>query len=274
MPRLGLTFHRTFSLSRYSISQIIQLSRINENQQKKKISRIEIEKLNLGSIYIEAMPRYGIGSGLLDINNYPTLFGKYVLSNDPLLDGYKTQILMHYHLSAPHGPGPEFWHEIVKKYFYPGNIFSHQELCEHIGNSIWIKEGKILSERAVKSTATVFLGTYTKTEGLGKLGILTQTNSGRYQVNKPILPSSCVIAVALLDYWAAQFPGHISITLDKLLDSDFNDLFMMSKNELDESLRELQERGILKIYRSSPPFQVVQISHDPEPLFKEIYGTG
>ena len=80
-PRLGLTFHRTFSLVRPAISQIIRLaaSAAQGNHEESILTKEKIRaETNLGTIYAEAMPRYARGTGLLDERNRLTSFGRSV----------------------------------------------------------------------------------------------------------------------------------------------------------------------------------------------------
>lgn len=271
---LGFTFHRTFSLIRSAVSQVLRAAQQAEDKGLAKLDSKSITELtSLGSIYIEAMPRYGKGSGLLNSRNFLTDFGKSVTSNDLYLDQVNTQWLMHYHMSAPHGPGPIFWNQIVSKYFYSGNIFTAEDIIEFIGNFIWDTENKVLSKRAVQSTVTVLLGSYTKPEGLGKLKLLEITESGRFRVQSPVIPSAWVVGYALLDFWKAQYPDRIGVSLDVLMNSGFSQLFLMAKSDLDEVLRIMQENQYVDVHRTAPPYQVMLLRQDQESILEKIYGS-
>lgn len=76
-----MTFHRSFTLVRPAISQILQV--VSETQPSKPTageltkccSQAEFrKKTSLGSIYIEAMPRYARGAGLLTDGNCLSTF--------------------------------------------------------------------------------------------------------------------------------------------------------------------------------------------------------
>jgi hypothetical protein len=272
--RLGLTFHRTFSLIRAAVSQILIAAERAENEGCKSLDRKKIsQSTSLGTIYVEAMPRYGRGAGLLDESNFLTVLGKYVFSKDLYLDQIGTQWLMHYHLSAPQGPGPAFWNQVVSKFFYSGNIFTNEDIVEFIGNSVWQSENKILSKRAVQSTATVLLGTYTKPEGLGKLRMLEVTDSGRYRVQTPLPPPAWAVSYALLDYWTDCYEYRLGVGLDTLNESGFNKLFLMGKSDLENVLQVLQELRYVEVHRSAPPFQVVLLQREPKPILDRLYGS-
>jgi len=274
--RLGSVFHESFSLSRQSITQIINT--INQHSNFADLRQFERERIfqertSLGTRYIKAMPRYAIGTGMIDSKYTLQPLGKFACNHDQLLDHIGTIWLMHYHLSAPHGPGPKFWNDLVASRFFPNNIFSSDEISEQIGNSIWKTENKILSERSVRTTATIFLGTYTKPEGLGKLRILDITDSGRYQVKEAIQAPIWAVGYALLDYWQAHYTGRITISLDTLHDSQFMKLFMLGKADLEAVLLALQEAKYIEFHRSVQPYQIVLLRQDSESLLKRLYGA-
>jgi len=274
--RIPIAFHETLSLSRKSISEIARVvsSDMNQDVEKKEGKRkVFEEKTDLGNNYVKAMPVYAMGCGLISRNYVFSPFGRFALLHDSNFDLISTQWMMHYHMSAPQGPGPIFWNQVVSKFFYPGNVFAGEDIVEFIGNFIWETENRILSEKAVKSTATIFLGTYTKPEGLGKLRILETTDSGRFRVQTPTLPSPWVIAYALLDFWEAHYPGRIGISLDTLKDSGFVKLFLMAKSDLDEALQNMQEIRYVEIHRAAPPYQVVLLRQDREPILEKLYGS-
>ena len=274
--RLGLTFHRTFSLMRSAVSQIIRAAEEVELKGGKKLDLQNIKELSsLGSIYMQAMPRYARGAGLLKSNNFLTDFGKYAIKFDPLLDQAGTQWLMHYHLSAPHGPGAPFWHEVTSKRFYPGSTFSAEDIFTDIGNfmlSISAKK-EPPKPKGVRSTATIFLGTYIKIECLGKIHILKDLPNGRYRVLEPGQIPVWAFGYALLDYWSAYYPNRISVGLDTLQTSDFVKIFMIGKTELDSMLQALQEAHYVEVHRTSTPHQIYLLRPDGELLLGKLYGA-
>lgn len=232
------------------------------------------EETSLGSIYVESMPRYAIGTGLLSFDRQLTPFGRYALAHDPMLEQPGTQWLMHYYLSAPHGPGPAFWHDLVASEFYVGREFGADQIARRIAGFVEQTEGRTLVERTVRSTATIFLGTYTKPDGLGKLGIVTALDSQRYLVTEPVSPPAWAVAYALLDYWLAHYEGRLTVSLDSLTEpGGFMSLFLMGQQAFGEVLRALQAERYVEVYRTAPPYQVVLLRRDTEPLLQKLYGT-
>lgn len=180
---------------------------------------------------------------------------------------------MHYHLSAPQGPGPAFWHALISTLFYAGAYFKAEDIADAIGNFVWQSENRTLASRSVQSTATIFLGTYTKPEGLNKLRLLETTESGRYRVCEPTPAPTWAIAYALVDFWMANYPKRLGIGIDVLLDSSFPKLFLIGRKRLVEVLEAMQEIGYVQLHRTAPPHQVVLIRQDTEGLLNKLYGT-
>lgn len=274
--RIPTVFHEDISLSRQSLSKIVKAVFENHDlQSASQTVRRELlsESTSLGANYVKAMPYYARGCGLMSPKYELTTFGNFAFSHDEQFDLASTQWIMHYHLSTPHGPGPIFWYQVVKKFFFSGNLFSKDDVSDFIGNFIWQSENKVISARKIQSTATKLLNAYTNSEGLGKLKILEITDSGRFSVQSPVVPSVWVIGYALLDFWKAQYPEKIGVSLDVLMNNGFPQLFLMAKSDLDEALRIMQDHQYVDVHRTAPPYQVMLLRQDPLPILEKIYGS-
>lgn len=275
-PRLGVTFHRTFSMIRPAMSQVLSLS-INlstENIDGSGLERKVIRELtNLGTIYVEAMPRYCFGAGLLESDYSPTLFGKYLHEHDSLLVALSTQWLLHYHFSAPLGSNPLFWHELVAVNFRGGNEFEKGDVEKQIQSFYLRTEGKPLAQESASRTATVFLGTYIKTDGLGELNLLQQTQQNKYKVNDDLdSPPAWAVAYAIIDYWMKNFPDRQTINLDELTEGNsVANIFMIGAGKVANILQKMQAEGFVDLYRVAPPYQVVLLRADLQAILEKIY---
>jgi hypothetical protein len=219
------------------------------------------------------MPRYAVGAGLLGANYKLTTFAKFVQKHDALLEQEGTQWLMHYHLSAPQGPGPAFWHELIVTRFRSGNEFSTSEIAEQIGQFFQRTEGEPLAERSARSTATVFLGTYTKADGLDNLKILQGIGEDRYRVNDDLdPPPAWAVAYAILHFWEVQLQGRKTINLDELTDENsVANLFMIGAGKVAAVLQKMQAEGFVDLFRVSPPYQVVLLRTDTKAILERLY---
>lgn len=232
------------------------------------------ERTGLGTIYVEAMPRYATGAGLLDFDRHLTEFGRYAAAHDPMLEQSGTQWLMHYYLSAPSGPGPAFWHNLVTTFFFTGNEFAKALVDRQVADFVEQTDGQPLAERTTRTAATVFLGSYTKSDALGNLGVLDELAEKRYRVTGPVPSPVWAVAYALLDYWAERFEDRLTVSLDTLTEAGgFASLFLLGQQEFNEVLSALQSEHYVDVYRTAPPYQVVLLRRDTEPLLKKLYGT-
>ena len=278
VERISYLFHESFSLSRPSIIKILRAIQGTsvDIDFKSRNNRLKYfsDQTQLGSNYVKSMPEYCKGSGLIDFLYSVKLFGKFSIENDPLLEASNTQWLMHYYLSGPNGPGPIFWHELVKTYFRSGDLISAQEITEHIEQIYTQTESKPLAPRSARTTATIFLGTYTNSDGLGNLGILEKLSDDSYRVMDPDPPSTWVLAYALLHWWSTQFDKQVTSNLNDLYgDLGITSLFMISKGRLNSCLEEMQDEGIISLYRIAPPYQVALLRRDEGFILRKLYGV-
>lgn len=277
--RLKTAFHETFALSRPALTQIMavaQASDLREMPTTSEDRRALLRKeTSLGTNYIKAMPRYGWGAGLLDTKVQLTPFGAMAHSRDPLLESLATQWLMHYHLSAPHGPGPAFWHNLVVTRFFPGDEFETDDIENEIAAFVERTEGKSLSRNSVRPTATAFLGTYSKPDGLGKLGILEQVGIRRYRVADVDPPPVWAFGAALVDYWRARFSDYLTLDLEQISSpGKLGAIFLLSPGRVNMLLSEMQTDGYVELHRLAPPYQVVLLKPNPEIMLRRMYDIG
>lgn len=273
ISRLGLTFHRTFFLKRSAIKQVIELFEPEKDVEKLGLSLREIrENSQLGTIYVEAMPRWAEAAGLLTGKKKLTLFGKFVRIYDPGMDQLSTKWLMHYHLSVSHSRTPAFWHTVVSSCFRSGNEFLQSDIIKQITDIYAQEKGGSIEPRYATSTANVFLKTYIESDGLGDLHILEQFDKDRYRVRETEIPPTWAVAAAILDYWQAHFPDQVTVNLSSLTtESGLASLFMISRSRLELILSEMREAGIVELFRVAPPYQVALLNGDPEPVLERMY---
>lgn len=278
--RVGTSFHETFALNRPAIASVIDIvSRVDDEQSLTEQLR---EQTNLGTNYVKAMPRYARASGLMEFKGVAlTPLGQHVLNHDPTLTLPQTQWLMHYHLCAPHGPGPNFWHELILALPEWPLPFGKADVVAEVGRSTQAEDGKELAERSISSTATVFLGSYTKSDALGPLGLIEKVKNpenedrgtGLYTLETPVSPPPGVVGYALAHYWAGQYPNDQTQSIEKLAEPNgFAGLFLMGAFELNRALRALERQGICELWMVAPPYQITRLPA-AETLLEGIYAA-
>lgn len=276
MPkRLETAFHETFYLSRPELSQMLKVIH-NQADALDDATLREVlrEHTHLGTNQIRAMPRYGFGTGLLDEKYQLTTFGKLMLQHDPLLESAGTQWLMHYFMSSPHGPGPAFWHNLVTSRFRIGDQFSRSDLVFQAKSFISDTLGKQLKDDTIEAAITAFLGTYVKPDGLSRLEILVNDGSDTYTVLDPEAPSMRVVACALMDLWQAKYTNLATINLNDLYGANgLSSIFMVGRGKLNSLLEEMQQEGVVEMFRIAPPYQVRLLHSDVALMLGKLYGT-
>jgi hypothetical protein len=271
---LGLTFHRTFALNRVALAQILPIAvrvRCDSNHDL-PLDDFLRKHTSLGVEYIPAMRRYGVATGLLDgRDGVATNLGTLAVKHDRQLSLKKTQWLMHYHLSAPQGPGPLFWHGLVTRVLQPGRILNSRNVAQELALILREQNQKEPKPRALQSTATVFLGTYAKSDGLSALRVLEPTDGG-YRVLRPKAPPFWVLAYTLADYWQYHWPDQVTVNLAELnKPGGWASLFWLDEDALWQQLQRLQQAGVLEVYRVAPPYQVVRLWRDKNAFLNQIY---
>ncbi len=218
------------------------------------------------------MPRYAFGCGFLDGETYHlTELGRFAHEHDPNLNHPSTLWLMHYHLSAPAGPGPAFWHFLVSQKLLPGSYLERSELIEAVQNFVRDSEGKALVDRSARSVVSIFTGSYIKSDGLGSLRILEEAESG-YRVLEPEPPNEWVIGYALAHYWESVWPQFRQVALGELSQpGGFASLFLLSTYQLNSRLRELQRKGLLELVQIAPPHQILRLWRSSLDFLPHIY---
>lgn len=265
LNRLAISFHESFPLSRDSVAQVV------ENAWRRgALDRKFLVDTSLGTNYQKAMPRYAVRGGLLKLDNHLTVFGRYCAKHDLRLERPATQWLMHYHLCAPHG-STAFWHFLARQRFVPGNHFSADDLLTDLSGFLAEETGKVPALRSMRSTVTIFTGTYVKLDGLGRLGLLEEYSDSTYRVPVVDAPEIWALGYALADYWSANYNGRLTINLDDLVHGDFAAIFLLGEDRLTQLLLRLKQEGMIDLYRISRPYQVVLLQPSIEYALQKLY---
>jgi hypothetical protein len=275
--RLKTSFHETFPLSRDALRQVLTVLASTDQPLTSASKREDLLRTHthLGTRYVKVMPRYAVGAGLANSDYSLTPLGQSVVASDTLLEKLDTMWLLHYFMSAPQGPGPVVWHKLACDQLRSGNAFSSKDIEEVIAKYAEEVDGRPLAARSVADTATIYLRTYTKDEGLGRLKILESLASpGTYSVLAPEPPSPWAFGYALLHYWHSLFGDQVTINLDELYrEGGLGSIFLCGAGRVNRLLAALQAEGIVDVYRVAPPYQVVLLHSDPQALLQKMYAN-
>lgn len=272
---LSLSFHRTFFLSRNGVSSVLSAIADGSNSSKSSIHA----NTSLGKIQVEAMPRYAERMGLLSGNKSQkalTSFGQLVLENDLTLSDKATQWAMHYFIAAPHRQSPNFWYQLVSECLIPEQIVTMTKDDEKATDTVTKtlsafaleKTGKLPAPKTLNGTVKAFLGTYSREEGLGNLGLLQATSTNTYQVLDPALPTPTTFACLLADYWEANWPGRHDVLLSDLTAGPLAQL-LLAEGRLGSLLREVEKLGLVRLQRRVPPYQVFRLWDDAAAMWQQ-----
>ncbi|ACM06655.1 hypothetical protein trd_A0104 (plasmid) [Thermomicrobium roseum DSM 5159] len=166
---------------------------------------------------------------------------------------------MHYHLSAPQGPGPWFWHYLVTRVLKPGYEISGHHLAQELAHALREHGGTRLQERTIRTTATVFIGSYAKPEGLSAIRLLQQVGRDRYLVRQPEPVPLWVFAYALVDTWRQLWPDRVTVNLASLFEpGGLSSIFFLDEASVDQLVVSLAREGLIDLYRVAPPYQLVR----------------
>ncbi|WP_165795208.1 DUF4007 family protein [Deinococcus koreensis] len=269
--RIGTLFHETFPLSRPGIAAVLRQA--NGKLSLKELIEILCEEENLGRNWAKAVPSYARACGLMEFGSTQlTSLGLHVQEHDPALSLPATLWLMHYHLCAPQGPGPRFWHDLIVRVPQVQQPFRKSDVVTEIERSVLAESGTTLKDRGVESTATIFLGSYTKSDALGPLELLSE-NGGEYAFETPDAPPTGVFAYALSHYWQSQLPSQQTCTMEDFsVPGGFGSLFSMGSFHVNRALRQLARQGVLELWMAAPPYQVTR-PPTPEKLLEGIYAV-
>ncbi len=269
----GVAFHETLCLSRVAVTEVLRfLPEIAEEASERPVNAFDYlrSKTSLGTNYVKVMPRYARAMGLVGSDNRLTAFGAIVVRVDGSLSSAATQWLMHYFACAPHPYTPRFWRPFLGRILDEGGGSSRSlsQVLEEVLSSI---SEPSVSAKTLRSTATVVLGTYTKPEALGGLGILRKEGEV-YRVGQPAPPPAAVVGYAIAHYWEQQWTGLTTVNLDRLSEPGGPaEILLLSQDEMERALSELARQQVLQVERRVPPYQVVRQWASADELLERVY---
>lgn len=273
--RLGYTFARKFHLVRPAVAKVLEVaamrSEIDETE-RPTLAQLLSETTSLGTIYVESMPRYACGAGLLDSQTYlPTPLGHLVKSMDPGLEQITSLWLMHYHMASPVGNGPPSW-EFIFRITSAGQWRTRGEIEDAVADYVTRVSGKSLSPNSIKANIVgPFINTYLNPDGLAKLRLFKERDDW-LESDSPLRPGPYVTGYTLAQYWMNMWPDAAIIPLRDLTTvGGLAGLFHLSQFDLNSYLRDLQSSGFLELWQIAPPHQVRRRFESPDDFLPYLY---
>lgn len=269
---LGLSFARTFPLTRTEVSTLLCSISEGDNTAAAMVADIKVT----------ASKGYCRRAGMIDSDQQLTHFGEEVVIHDPNMVRAETLWLIHYFLSAPHYSTPNFWGDLVAKKLAVGTVLNTEVIKARIAEFAIETTGTEPSDSTLDSAATSFLGTYSRKIGLHELGIFPQKleksgevkeQSGQYFMSTPQPIPTAAFACILADYWQAKFPNTASIDEELLTQSELPRLLLLGTDGFNAKLAELADPqlGHVQRQRRFTPPQVLRRWTDPAPLWAALY---
>ena len=269
---LSFTFHRGFPLMRNGVLQVLR-----QAEKGASLSKGALHKATtLGSSQAEAIPRYAQRAGLLNSDGTLTPFGQLTLKHDPAQSRSATQWLMHYFMAAPHRHAPNFWAYLTVKCLHDsGSTLDKKIITQHLFDFAIEHSARAVKADSVDQVWTALTGTYktSNSDSLGGLGILEESEKGRYLVReeRAAVPLGAV-ACALGDFWAARFGEAKQVNLSDVTGPDgLAPLLLLSRGELNRLLGQLQARSLVTLQSVTPPYQIGREWADPALLWEHLH---
>lgn len=267
---LGFSTYRSFTFIRDGVRQVLECSAQGYT------SRKDIRNhTTLGTVQVEAMPRFAYAAGLTKPDGSLTDLGLTMVDRDPGLVKVPSQWLVHSKLSSRFSSGPTFWPYLMS-YIVDRNSTDSEELRTQLMSLA--PAAAQIGDRAIQYALTAFAGTYTKPECLGSLGILTEASDSdqgerRYLIGANLsLASPAVAGYVIADYWDHAWPQLKEVNLALFSEpSGPGSLLLMNSGEVGDMLKEMQNRGLVQLQRKTPPYQVFRSWGDTSKILEQVY---
>ena len=262
--RLGLSFHRGFPFSRAGVMSVLKAFAAGKDIQ---------EHTDLGSVQLEAMPRYCERAGLINSSRKPTDFGEFVLEQDFNLTRLESLWLIHYFLSVPSNNTPNFWSYITANCFVLGKVLNRNSITSAVAEFSLKTANATFSERTLESVSTAILGTYSKPENLEKLGLLKSQSNNQYTVSQPQPIPLLAFACMLADYWQAHYPADETVFLADLLRSELGRVLLLSEAQFKAFLSALAAPSVALVQRQerTPPYTITRRWQSVGEVWERLY---
>ncbi|MBX7133060.1 MAG: DUF4007 family protein [Fimbriimonadaceae bacterium] len=263
--RIGINFHEGLQLSRERLSSVLRFLRDNPGANRDVIRR----GTDLGANMAIAIPNLGVGCGFVEEagnGRRLTELGERVIVHDPFLEEMDSIWLMHFGLVDPAGRGPTYWGKLMLDFLIVGAPRTSIELANVVS------EGESVVRPKIQAAVTKLTDGYTKADLLGNLALMSWNGDAYVGTAPNARPSAAVVAYVLAKRWSDIHPDQLTAGMDTFLSaSRFQDIFRLSKLDIEALLEKVKQLGIIDLYTSAPPHQIVRRWHDVSEVMAGLY---
>lgn len=203
-----------------------------------------------------------------------TAVGRAIAQHDPNLSRISTGWLMHYHFVAPHHLGPLYWGHLVLNVLRSGTVLTSETLAAEIDAFVREREHQELADRTLRSSASVFLATYSSPVGLGNLGLLSTTGgtANTFAVGVPVEVPWQVVAYVLADFWEGVWGDRNQVPYSDIMAADGPAaLLLLDSGTMGMHLTRMRQEHLIEVHRVARPWTVARNWKSKDTLLEAVY---
>ncbi len=265
---MSLTFHHTFSLDLGNISRLMDAVKIDSTISNNQIQ----DATGMGNEKVEPTIRYAIYCGLLE--RLPsskgltiTKFGNIIMQYDKYLVSKVSHYAIHYKISNLIS-GATAW-----KYLIYDFLPKHSEFTKDALKLALDLLDPSLGQSSRDKNLAPLLNSYHSSDGLNKVNIFEEIEKGKFSRTDYINDNTKLSAYILAEIWDDHYrENRVSLSHDTLFkDGYFAAVMNMGEDEIQKTLNEMSDFGIIQQDREVPPYQIVKSWNNKYKLLGEAF---
>lgn len=264
---MSISFHVNFPLDCSVLSRALHAYTVKSPTSLSQ----EMSAVGVGNRKVPAYKGWLKHTGLWLPKTGVTSFGKLVLHRDPLISDLGTRWILHYHLSRRGGgEGAELWHWLINFFLPLYNEFDDAQVLQATQQS----DIKCHNPKMLQSYLRIVLKSYLQPMAFGTLGILGQSNEGRYQVGIQRSVHPLLVGYVIFQQREDNYPGTTTVSVGELLSANGNagKTFLIDRGILEKCLRTLRSDGYIGLMQLADHDHVQFLfTGSPLALLKQYY---
>jgi len=172
-----------------------------------------------------------------------TPFGELTSQYDPSIADIGTQWVLHYYLATDHTERSDAWYILINEFLSSGLTFTSDQFQSYFTNMMG---SQVKNQLALSKDPQAALSTYVRPQALGRLGILTKSNTS-YTAGWPDLPHILVAGYLLLDWWRNRYNQTNTLRFSQLCQEEgsLGRICLASNQQVRKFVTELTSLGYL-----------------------------